>query len=471
MEHKANLSDENLSNGWLYLKSLIHDLSFSQLEGLDISDNINDFPHTYNESDHPRDIAINIDETLSMSSLDDSSMRDTNEYNSNETVEEYEMQFKENTEYKNDYNHVLNKSKINKLSLHAVENQVDKYYNDDNHSFSSALDILASYLKGQKTIYIEAKELSEWRLNSLMLPALILSAAASVGAETLGCSDRQRFILCIMNVGVSLLLAVINYCKLDAGAQAHKTSAVQYDTLQSSVEFLSGSILLGLKRDFENNNKSDMLKNIEEKLFSVEEKIMEIKQTNLFIIPREVRLLFPVIYNTNIFSLIKKIDDQRKTLLTNLKNVKNEIRFINSVQETNHNNGKEMSKNLKYQLLLLFDKKKKLLQKVLLLKSAYSVIDQMFNQEIVNAQYLKRHPCRFWCNPPRYVSYKKYKRSPMFNNVLLDPQKINEFLENLIDPFNDCEKTETVPESHYETLWFTATDQQWLDSKRDGLIS
>ena len=125
-----------------------------------------------------------------------------------------------------------------------------------------------------------------------------------------------------------------------------------------------------------------------------------------------------------------------------------------------------MSKNLKYQLLLLFDKKKKLLQKVLLLKSAYSVIDQMFNQEIVNAKYLKRHPCRFWCNPPRYVSYKKYKKSPMFNNILLDPQKINEFLENLIDPFNDCDKNETVPESHYETLWFTATDQQWLDSKR-----
>ena len=79
-----------------------------------------------------------------------------------------------------------------------------------------------------------------------MLPALILSAAASVGAETLGCSDRQRF-LCIMNVGVSLLLAVINYCKLDAGAQAHKTSAVQYDTLQSSVEFLSGSIIFRIK--------------------------------------------------------------------------------------------------------------------------------------------------------------------------------------------------------------------------------
>ena len=128
--------NNNLSNSWLYLKTLIHDSSFSQIQ-------------------NSQNIAINIDETLSMSSLDDSSMRDTNEYNSNETVEEYEMQFKENTQHKNDYNNILNKSKLHKLSLHAVENQVDKYYNDDNHSFSSALDILASYLKGQKTIYID----------------------------------------------------------------------------------------------------------------------------------------------------------------------------------------------------------------------------------------------------------------------------------------------------------------------------
>ena len=34
-------------------------------------------------------------------------------------------------------------------------------------------------------------------------------------------------------------LSIINFCKLDAISQAHKTSASQYDTLQSSVEFLS----------------------------------------------------------------------------------------------------------------------------------------------------------------------------------------------------------------------------------------
>ena len=283
-----NPANHNSSNNWLFLKNYISDSSFT----------------TFKQDKKHKEVRLDIDDTLSMSSIDDSSMQDTNEYNSHDTVEEYEMQFKENTDEKKDYSTILTKSKLRKLSLHAVENQVDKYYNDDNHSFSSALDILASYLKGQKTIYIEAKELSEWRLNCLMLPALVLSAAASVGAETLGCAAEHRFALCIMNVGVSLFLAVINYCKLDAAAQAHKTSAVQYDTLQSSVEFLSGAILLGLKRDFE-NSRSDMLKNIEEKLFSVEEKIMEIKQTNLFLILREVRILFPVIY-TRIFFFDKK---------------------------------------------------------------------------------------------------------------------------------------------------------------------
>ena len=209
---------------------------------------------------------------MSLSSLEDSTVEDTNEYNSHNTVEEYEMQYTENTRKVlreninggvrvedaegdgrdgrdgHDACDFINRGKLKKLSLHAVENQLEKYYNDDNHSFSSALDILASYLKGQKTIYIEAKEFLEWRLNCLMLPALFISSAASIGAETLGCDSRQRLILCMMNVSVSLLLAIINFCKLDAAAQAHKTSAVQYDTLQSSVEFFVGINIVGFKK-------------------------------------------------------------------------------------------------------------------------------------------------------------------------------------------------------------------------------
>ena len=139
---------------------------------------------------------------------------------------------------------------FHKLTFKEVEDKINKNYFDINHRYSSSLDILASYLKGQKIIYMEAKYECEKSLNLLMMPAIFLSTLSTILTTFLYEYQYCTYILCAVNGIISFLIALVNFFKLDACAEAHKTSAHKYDKLQSSVEFTSGSILLF--RDFKN---------------------------------------------------------------------------------------------------------------------------------------------------------------------------------------------------------------------------
>jgi hypothetical protein len=62
------------------------------------------------------------------------------------------------------------------------------------------------------------------------------------------------------------------------------------------------------------------------------------------------------------------------------------------------------------------------MREILLLKSAFSVIDQMFHQEIQNAEYKKRRWLPCWLCKDR--------------TVIVNPHQINKFVEELMDPFS-----------------------------------
>ena len=173
--------------------------------------------------------------------------------------------------------------------------------------YSLSLELITWYLKSQRILYIESKTYCEQCLYSLMLPTIAISSICSVlSLAVKDLSYGPLIISCLTGIN-TFSLALITYLKLDAKAEAHKSTAYQFDKLSTVCEFYSGKLQLF------NDPSSDSTKKLISFVDTIEKKISEIKEVNHFIIPEIIRIRYSVFYSFNVFEILRQ-ENAKKTL-------------------------------------------------------------------------------------------------------------------------------------------------------------
>ena len=250
-------------------------------------------------------------------------------------------------------------SEPTKYTYREIDALLTKTYNSAPSNSSMICDIVVLYLKGQKLLYTEAKTVCEQKLHYLMLPSIFLTVLGSVLNLVIKDTEYGATIVSSLNAFTAFLLAVVNYLKLDARAEAHRTTAYKLDKLQNDLVFNSGRMLFlegaakGMQLLLENTHKE----------------VKEIKETNPFVMPEYIRYSYPLLFSMNVFATVKKIQTKEIILTTQLKDLYNDEEEAKAAGQAERARAISLTQ-------------RETIQQIINMRDEYVAIDRSFDEEM-----------------------------------------------------------------------------------------
>ena len=202
----------------------------------------------------------------------------------------------------------------------------------------------------------------------------------------------------------------------------------------------------------EMHEQADLMDSIRKETDGIKNKIKDIKETNQFIIPRIIRYRYPIIYNSNVFTWIKKIEEYKILLMNRLVDTRNHIRQIHKCIDYITKHKSYYHDNvIRLKLLELTLNKTRLKRsrqiykdRIIYLGTAFEDIDTMFQTEIFNAELRKRHwfLLKFYRFLQCLYFFKSYTNKKL-DNIIKPTLNKNSILYQIINSsgveYNDLE--------------------------------
>ena len=259
---------------------------------------------------------------------------------------------------------------LKRLTFKEVQDSINKYYETDD-KYSNELDILQTFLKGQKHMFSKAVDIIQIKTQWVLIPAVLGSATITIISPIIMRFLWSGAFISGLNALVFVLFFICYYCKLASSDIVYRQLSNQYERLEHSLDI---NKLMESGKD-----KSSIVLNV---LKEMEKKLTDLKETAILGLPSDIKVMFPILYHVHIFTFIKRIEVYKKNLIIKFKDVKNEIRYIEWKW------GEKIENKEKMRLEFLCKIKEKIKNEILHYKNAYGSMDELMTKEIKRADQM-----------------------------------------------------------------------------------